>query len=109
MYKTFTKSMLRTGMHVLYTSGDERIVILGWPDDGRFDTLIDKGGDICLNLDTSREDLSGKWCSKNIIKVWAADSTNLFMRGELLWEKQTPKNLTQSQIEAILGYPIRII
>ena len=52
----------------------------------------------------------------SVVKVWAADHEAIFTLrdldlacGELLWEKKTVKEMTVAEIEAKLGYSIKVV
>lgn len=52
---------------------------------------------------------------RKVVKVWGLSCTyaNAHCLGiesrELLWERKEPKELTVSQIEELLGYPVKIV
>lgn len=52
----------------------------------------------------------------SVVKVWEPDRKAMFTLGnlhkacgELLWEKKTVKEMTVAEIEAKLGYPVKVV
>lgn len=113
-----TKSELKTGMIVTYRDGKQRVVFR--------DTAMSKynkdfvtDGVGWSSLSTWEEDLT---CSlfkeMDIMKVEVATSFVMMCRNPVdipssyrktIWERPTPKKITVSEIEDILGYKIEII
>lgn len=107
-----TKSELKTGHVVTYRNGEKRAVY----KDTCYGADYLTDGHTYRNLYNYKEDLT---CSTDpmcdIVKV---ESTGRFVdiardpngfSGIVIWERPTPKKMTVSEIESILGYKIEII
>jgi hypothetical protein len=115
-----TKQDLRTGMLVTVRCGEKYMVFLDSLSyfASRKNALVDLTGTGWLNLDDYENDLTIKngqnqW---DIVKVstpkfptdvmrYADENRNFTTR----WEREEPKELTVSEIEKLLGYPVKIV
>lgn len=113
-----TKSELKTGMIVTYRDGKQRVV---FKDTTMFEcnkNFITDGVNWSL-LSTWEEDLTCSFFKEmDIMKVEVATSFVMMCRNPVdipssyrktIWERPTPKKMTVSEIESILGYKIEII
>jgi hypothetical protein len=109
------KSDLKTGMRVKLQGGQVYIVVLDYETTnyGHQDIFfISKSGFMVgSNYD---EDLVYRGDdSYDIIEVYSrpldAFLLDIKQRGELLWKRQPPKEMTLAEIEKMLGYPVKII
>lgn len=77
-------------------------------------------GDLCVSgkkmwfpLDSLNDNL--ETFRRKVIKIWGLSSSNYAahrletLDRTLLWERKEPKELTVSQIEELLGYPVKIV
>lgn len=96
--ETFTKDMLENGMIVELNNGEKRFVLN--------EKLIDEHGSISESLNDK------SYTIKKVYKTNDIYFNDLFKsdRLELIWEhKEKPKEMTQEEIEKILGYKVKII
>lgn len=114
-----TKSELRTGMVVTLRNGDKYMVFRGIQTNyTNEDVLVHPDANGWIRLGSYNEDMTQKGNqndSFDIMEVWEADYPLYFMSSNkedhyfLIWEREEPKEMTMAEIEAALGYKIKIV
>lgn len=110
---------LRTGMVVTLRNGGKYMVFRkihsDWTND---DVLVQLNGDDYLFLAEYDSDMMCKGAYHDpfdIMEVWVARQPLNFVSFNkeeyytLLWKREEPKEMTMAEIEAALGYKIRIV
>ena len=114
-----TKSELRTGMIVTLRNGDRYMVFRGIQTNyTNEDVLVCPDETGWTRLESYNEDMTQKENRNDlfdIMEVWEADYPLYFMSSNkedhyfLIWEREEPKEMTMAEIEAALGYKIKIV
>lgn len=108
------KSDLKTGMRVRFKNGRIYIVIRDYDTAsyGHQDVLFVNNVGFMVGSDY-REDLLYRDDNYSVSEVYSSPVDSYFLdierKGRLLWERQEPKEMTLEEIEAELGYPVRVI
>ena len=105
------KSDLKTGMRATTRRGGEYLVLLGAvTQQGVGDILLSESGFNWLSNYTDKLTLGGYL---DIMKIeqplYFADMKKKDCEYITIWERQSPKEMTLEDIEAELGYPVKII
>lgn len=114
-----TKSELRTGMIVTLRNGDRCMIFRGIQTNyTNEDVLVHPDENGWMRLGSYNEDMTQKENqndSFDIMEVWEADyplhftSSNKEDHYFLIWEREETKEMTMAEIEAALGYKIKIV
>ena len=108
------KSDLKTGMRVRFKNGRIYIVIRDYDTAsyGHQDVLFVNDFGFMVGSDYG-EDLLYRDDDYSVSEVYASPSDSYFLdlerKGRLLWERQEPKEMTLADIEAELGYPVKVV
>lgn len=117
------KSDLKTGYIVTQRNGSEKVVFLGIDtiDRGQLDCIVNENTSNWQNLDTFNDDLTSKfisyfdimkvekpfhpYCLQNLNRRYSFASKTR----ELLWERDSVKEMTVADVEALVGCKVKIV
>lgn len=109
------KSDLKTGMVVETRNGEKYLVMLEPDCEGRELIRFNVG---YMSLNDYNDELMLKKLNEkfDIVKVYSVESSICWLLGDkesmkfkLIWERSEPKEMTIEEIEAELGYKIKIV
>ena len=113
-----TKQDLKSGMVVKCRNGDEYQVFLGLHEDCNSNgkAMVEINGKGFVNLNDFNDDLTCTSLKEfDIMKVYFTrrayklTDPKGYTNWQCLWKREEPKELTVSEIEKLLGYPVKIV
>ena len=108
-----TKQDLKVGMVVEVEVDGEFKLCMVLPN--KYNELCLSGPDYWTGLNSFNDDLVETYFGRQITKVYGLCDSNRKAHyvessfRDLLWKREEPKELTVSEIEKLLGYPVKIV